>query len=213
MNEGNNSPKLSGENTTLKTKRLYKSRTNKIFAGVCAGIAEYFNISPLIVRLLFALFILVGGWGVIVYILTAALLSYSDSEENVAPREPSASVLLGILSLFAGSYLVLRNTVLSNLLNLFNLPDELIVAVMLLIFGVILFVKRDVFLPAGENEREERRGKISGVFEELAKYTGINITLLRMLGLIFFFLSGGFGGLVYLILFFTRGKQGEENAG
>lgn len=34
------------------TKRLYKSQ-NKIIAGVCAGIAEYFNIDPTIVRLIF----------------------------------------------------------------------------------------------------------------------------------------------------------------
>ena len=42
-------------------KRLYKSGKNKVLCGVCGGIAEYFNIDPLIVRLVFvALFF---GWG------------------------------------------------------------------------------------------------------------------------------------------------------
>ena len=35
-------------------KRLYKSRNNKMICGVCAGIADYFNIDPSIVRVLWA---------------------------------------------------------------------------------------------------------------------------------------------------------------
>ncbi len=36
-------------------KRLYRSRTNKMIAGVCAGVGEYANIDPTVVRLLFVL--------------------------------------------------------------------------------------------------------------------------------------------------------------
>ena len=36
----------------MEPKRLYKSRSNRMISGVCAGIAEYFNIDPTVVRLI-----------------------------------------------------------------------------------------------------------------------------------------------------------------
>ncbi len=38
---------------TAEYKRLYRSRDDRMIAGVCGGIAEYFNIDPTLVRLLF----------------------------------------------------------------------------------------------------------------------------------------------------------------
>lgn len=43
------------------TKRLYRSTDEKMIAGVCGGIAEYFNIDPVLVRLGFVLLLLPGG--------------------------------------------------------------------------------------------------------------------------------------------------------
>lgn len=42
-------------------KRLYRSRTDKVIAGVCGGIAEYFNIDPVIIRIIAILLLLPGG--------------------------------------------------------------------------------------------------------------------------------------------------------
>lgn len=50
-------------------KRLYRSGRNKFLGGVCGGIAEYFNIDPTIVRLIWALSILLWGMGIIFYII------------------------------------------------------------------------------------------------------------------------------------------------
>lgn len=50
-------------------KRLYRSNTNKVFAGVAGGIAEYFDIDPIIVRLLFVIITIAGGSGVLIYII------------------------------------------------------------------------------------------------------------------------------------------------
>jgi len=50
-------------------KRLYRSRTNRVIAGVCGGIAEYSNIDPTIVRLLWLLLSLIWGSGIIAYII------------------------------------------------------------------------------------------------------------------------------------------------
>ena len=61
-------------------KRLYKSRNNKMICGVCAGIADYFNIDPSIVRVLWAVLALAAGNGVLAYIACAIILPEGDTE-------------------------------------------------------------------------------------------------------------------------------------
>lgn len=53
----------------MSEKKLYRSETDKKIAGVCGGIAEYFKIDSTIVRLLLVLFCLMGGAGVLAYII------------------------------------------------------------------------------------------------------------------------------------------------
>lgn len=50
-------------------KRLYRSRTDKVIAGVCGGLGEYFDIDPTWVRLLFILFLFLGGSAFLVYVI------------------------------------------------------------------------------------------------------------------------------------------------
>lgn len=50
-------------------RRLQRSRDNRIIAGVCGGIAEYFGWSPSTVRLLFLLSLLLPGTQVIIYLI------------------------------------------------------------------------------------------------------------------------------------------------
>ena len=61
-------------------KRLYKSRNNKMICGVCAGIADYLNIDPSIVRVLWAVLALAAGTGVLAYIACAIILPEGDTE-------------------------------------------------------------------------------------------------------------------------------------
>lgn len=53
----------------MEPKKLYRSRTDKVFAGVCGGLAEYFSMDTLIVRLLFLALIVVAGGGLLAYII------------------------------------------------------------------------------------------------------------------------------------------------
>lgn len=57
----------------MNGKRLYKSNNKKI-CGVCAGVAEYFDIDPTIVRLIWAAFTLAGGSGILIYIVAAIVM-------------------------------------------------------------------------------------------------------------------------------------------
>ncbi|MBD3192906.1 MAG: PspC domain-containing protein [Candidatus Heimdallarchaeota archaeon] len=68
-------------------KKLYRSRDNVIVTGLAAGMADYFNMDPGLMRLLWILFIFVftGGTGLIVYIIMAILI------EEEPPSSSSSS--------------------------------------------------------------------------------------------------------------------------
>lgn len=59
-------------------KRLFKSNDNKKLCGVCAGIAEYFDIDPTLVRLAWVAFTILGGSGIIAYIIAAIVMPDSE---------------------------------------------------------------------------------------------------------------------------------------
>jgi phage shock protein C len=63
----------------MDTKKLYRSRTDKMVAGVCGGIGQYTGVDPTVVRLLFVLLLaFTVGTGLLAYI--AAML--------IIPLEP-----------------------------------------------------------------------------------------------------------------------------
>ena len=55
-------------------KKLYKIRSEAVVGGVCAGIAEYFNIDPTLVRLAWIIFTCFGGAGIWAYIIAAIVI-------------------------------------------------------------------------------------------------------------------------------------------
>ncbi|MFT4005427.1 MAG: PspC domain-containing protein [Lacrimispora sp.] len=54
-------------------KKLYRSDTDKMLCGVCGGIAEYFDVDPTIIRLLWAVLIC-SGPGIVAYIIAAIII-------------------------------------------------------------------------------------------------------------------------------------------
>ena len=56
------------------SKRLYRSTTTRMIAGVCGGLGEYFDIDPTIVRIVFIIGALAGGPGVLLYIILALVV-------------------------------------------------------------------------------------------------------------------------------------------
>ena len=50
-------------------KRLYLSQTDKKIAGVCGGLGEYFDIDSTLIRIIFLVFLLVIGGGLLAYII------------------------------------------------------------------------------------------------------------------------------------------------
>lgn len=66
-------------------KRLYRSRKNCVLAGVAGGIAEYFEIDPTLARVfLFLALLPAGPFGLVVYLILAAIIPQAPLDEQVA---------------------------------------------------------------------------------------------------------------------------------
>jgi phage shock protein C len=50
-------------------RKLYRSRTHRMVAGVCGGLAEYFNVDATLIRALFVLLAVFGGSGLVIYLV------------------------------------------------------------------------------------------------------------------------------------------------
>ena len=50
-------------------RKLYRSRTQRMIAGVCGGLAEYFNLDATLMRVLFLLLAVFGGSGLVIYVV------------------------------------------------------------------------------------------------------------------------------------------------
>jgi len=75
-------------------KKLYRSETDKMIAGVCGGLAEYLGIDSIIVRLIFLVLVFWNGAGLLIYLLLAIITpTYSKvgQQPEKAARENVAS--------------------------------------------------------------------------------------------------------------------------
>ncbi len=83
----------------MTTKRLYRDVDHKIIGGVAAGIAEYFNIDPVAIRIAFVLLGTIGG-GVLIYLICWIVIPQKEKETHYysspgftpAAEEPISSI-------------------------------------------------------------------------------------------------------------------------
>ena len=66
----------------MENRKLYRSRSDKMLAGVCRGLANYLNLDTTVVRLLFVLLFFLGGHGLLIYLILWILM---PAEPLIAP--------------------------------------------------------------------------------------------------------------------------------
>ena len=71
----------------MNGKKLTKSRTDRRWAGVAGGLAEYFEVDSTLMRLLFVVFTFAGGPGLLLYIALAIVLPEADDFDPEAYKE------------------------------------------------------------------------------------------------------------------------------
>jgi phage shock protein PspC (stress-responsive transcriptional regulator) len=67
-------------------KKLHRNTRDRKIAGVCAGLGEYFDLDPVLFRLLFVVSVFFGGVGLLVYVLLWIMVPEQPGAEGAAPR-------------------------------------------------------------------------------------------------------------------------------
>ena len=72
-------------------RKLLRSDTKRMIAGVCGGLGEYFSVDPTLIRLLFVFATILGGPGLIAYLIFWIVV---PSESKVSSEVPPSSVII-----------------------------------------------------------------------------------------------------------------------
>ena len=213
----------------MEPKRLYKSQTNKIIAGVCGGLAEYFDVDSVIMRVLFVLLAFFGGSGFVLYIACWIIMpkNASAAEGQNGPGESrvtNARKLFGIVLVGAGAILLFSNLGFFSFLHMWDVSWSFVFPILLILLGMAIIYYRQAErapvpvtpvdsstdastaqAPApAQTYRAFRRSstdkKLFGVCGGLAKYFSIDSTLLRLLYIILCLASFGAGIVLYVTL-------------
>lgn len=74
-------------------KRLYRSRTERMVWGVCGGLANYFDMDPTIVRIIFVLLAVANGIGILIYIIMAIVVPLEGSRGTTSRETVKENVV------------------------------------------------------------------------------------------------------------------------
>ncbi len=113
-------------------RKLYRSRKDKIIGGVCGGLGKYFDIDPVLIRILFVFLTFFHGSGLIIYLILLIIVPQepinideielkdftdisgdrpSNYEQTTVNRGEKVKKIFGIILLIIGSLLFLENFV------------------------------------------------------------------------------------------------------
>jgi phage shock protein C len=210
----------------MEPRRLYRSQKNKVIAGVCGGYAEYFDVDPVIMRLLFVLLAFFGGSGFLIYLASMILIPKRpiDLTDVGGAAAPAARMniryFFGAILVFFGVMFLLANLGILSFMHAWDLSWNFIFPILLILLGMaIIYYRQNEQIPeghanAGEGEpaaaqqsaqqRQLRRSltdrKIFGVCGGLAEYFSIDPNLTRILYVVLCLATGGAGILLYFIL-------------
>ncbi len=117
------------------TRRLHRSRKDRMIAGVAGGIGQYFDIDPILVRLAFVVLTLAGGSGILFYIVAWIIMPEATEAEDAvpAPAPASARVLAGAALVVVGAMILIQ-----RVLPWFS--DEVFWALVLIVIGAAVIL-------------------------------------------------------------------------
>lgn len=157
----------------MNTQKLYRSQTNKVFAGVCGGFAEYFDVDPIVVRILFVLMVLFGGSGLLLYIAAVIIIpkkpfvfaeTPSVSEHTIS-KQKSETVRngFGIGLVVIGLFLLLANLEVFHFFDFLEDAFDFVFPVLLIILGMAIIYYRQT---QTENAKQSGEGSSSEAPEQ-----------------------------------------------
>lgn len=224
-----NSEQKGNMTTAAETKRIYKSRSDRMVDGVCAGIAHYFGLDPTLVRIATVLLALFGGVGILLYVVAMIITPVAPAagaESTVPKRVGNNERFWGVLLLVVGLVWLLSNLGMPLWHRWWGFSWDILLPLLLILAGVgFLFGGRNYItgtsatgaasaMPnegeptlAKETTVELRRlnrsrveRKIFGVCGGLGVYFRIDPTIVRLFFVVSAFASFGMTLLIYIVM-------------
>lgn len=215
--------------TSNGVKRLYKSRANRMIDGVCGGVAEYFGLDPTLVRIAWVLLTLLGGSGILLYIVAMIIMPANPivplqpGGASMAVSSPGNHRFWGVLLVIVGIFWLMSNLGLWHRWWGFSwdmmLPTVLILAGIAFLFGGRNYVSGAQTVPPTRPEpsdsgpsqagsqpqvarlyRSRTERKMFGVCGGLGTYFGIDPTIVRVLFVVAAFASFGLAIFAYILM-------------
>ena len=94
-------------------KKLKRSSSNRVIAGVCGGIGEYFNIDPVVIRIIWVLLsFMPGGPGFLAYLVCALIIPEDDGviyqDEDSSVNTSNTAIFIGIALIVVGGIMLTK---------------------------------------------------------------------------------------------------------
>lgn len=96
-------------------KKLKRSRTDRVIAGVCGGVGEYFNIDPVIVRIVWVILAFMpGGPGFLAYLICALIIPeddgviYQNENKSSGVNTNNTSIFIGLALVIVGGFMLAK---------------------------------------------------------------------------------------------------------
>ncbi len=136
---------------TNQQRRLYRSRTNKVLAGVCGGLSEYLNVDAKVVRLVWILLTLLGGSGIIAYILAYFIVPVRpvETDSTIQPTRSDFTTarILGVVFVVIGLAVLLDNLEIFSFHYWWHMSWEFVLPGILILIGIYFLTKREKIPP------------------------------------------------------------------
>lgn len=208
------------EDTSKKEEpvKLYRSKQNRVIAGVCGGIAEYLNIDPLIIRIGWIATAFFAGAGIIAYIAAIFIIPENSGQESEPRRgllTSESSKQWGIVLIVVGSILLLGQIGILDYYFFRNFHWQTFLALLLVGYGVYLIVNTKSHSDADAKKEEAPRkneksfyrvaeGKmIAGICTGIAEYFNMDVTVVRLIWVLSTLASGGLPIAIYILAIFV----------
>lgn len=114
-------------------KKLYRSKDDKMIAGVCGGLGDYFGVDGTLIRIVWVLATLIGGAGIIAYIICAL----------VFPEGSSSKAGIGDEEYIVGAKDYENNHYIDD--NKGGEKNKILIGAILIILGVVFLFRRYVY--------------------------------------------------------------------
>jgi phage shock protein C len=213
-------------------QKLYRSKSDRMVAGVCGGMSKHWGIDTVLLRIIWVLSVLFGGVGFLLYLAAIIIIPENPNEsysESDGKSKDDRTVFWGSTLIIIGAIILLKQFGLFYYIRYWDIPWKVIWSILLIILGVFLLVNKkesenentDAGISSSPDKnrsdtntkklfRSSSSKMISGVCAGLARYFDLDISVVRISWVLLTLISFGAGIIGYIVLMIVIQEEDNE---